>query len=174
MARSSNFDPIEKMRFTVTFDNGLSQSRAGFTSCSLPSESRGEISYREGNYADAHEYSAGLTTYGDISLSRGVTRDQDFYAWAEQHKKHKPSVRGNAGGAYTATDARPSDEAINDYRRDLTITLLDREGLPAKQWKVFNCWCKELVPGDNLDANAEEKLMNSITLKIEGFVEIVL
>ena len=174
MARSAAFDPIEKMRFTVTFDNGLTQSRAGFVSCSIPTESRGAISYREGNYTDSSEYSAGLTTYGDITLSRGVTKDQDFYAWAEQHKKHRASVRGNAGGAYTANDARPSDEAVNEYRRDLTITLLDREGLPAKQWKVYNAFVTEFVPGDGLDSTAEEKLMNSITLKIEGFEEVVL
>jgi len=174
MARSAIFDPIEKFRFTVEFSalDGSSLSRAGFTTCSLPSESNGEVTYREGNYRDSVEKSTGLTTYSDISLSRGVTRDQDFYAWAELHKKHAPSVRSAGDGSFTANDQRPSDDARNDYRREITITALDREGLPTKRWKCYNCHVAEFVPGDNLDASAEEKLMTSLTIRIEGYEEI--
>ena len=106
MARSASVDPIDKFRFKVEFSslNGQGLSRAGFTSCSLPSESNGEISYREGNYRDTHEKSPGLTTYSDISLSRGVTLDQDLYIWAEAIKKHAPTVRPSGDSAFTAGD----------------------------------------------------------------------
>ena len=173
MARSASLDPVEKFRFQVSFLSGERLSRAGFMSATLPTESRSVIEYREGNYADTKEKSSGLTAYSDIVLSRGVTADQDFYSWCEEHKKHKASVRGNAGGAYTSDDKRPEDEAINAYRRDLQIELLDREGAVVKRWKIYNCWVSEMVPGDGLDANAEEKLMNSLTLAHEGFEEEV-
>jgi phage tail-like protein len=169
MARSASVDPIEKFRFVVEFTSGETVSRAGFMTCSIPTESRGSINYREGNYSDASEKSAGLTSYSDITLTRGVTKDSDFYQWAEVHKLHRAAVRGNAGGAYTADDKRPEGEASNAYRRDIKITLLDREGKAAKSWNVYNAFITEMVPGDGLDANAEEKLMESITLSIEGY-----
>jgi len=171
MARSASVDPIDKFRFSVDF-GGL--SRAGFTSCSLPSESNGEIQYREGNYRDTHEKSPGLTSYSDISLSRGVTTDQDLYIWAEQIKTHNATVRPSGDAAFGAADKRPEGEASNDIRREITITLLDREGKGIKQWVLYNAHLSEFNPGDGLDANAEEKLINSITLRHEGYIETVL
>jgi len=176
MARSASVDPIEKFRFNVEFSSltGAGVSRAGFTSCSLPTESNGEIQYREGNYNDTHEKSPGLTSYSDISLSRGVTLDQDLYQWAELIKKHSAKVRPSGDSAFTAADKRIEGEASNDFRREVTITLLDREGKAVKQWTIYNAHLAEFNPGDGLDANAEEKLINSMTLRHEGFVEVVL
>lgn len=176
MARSASVDPIDKFRFLVEMDslNGSPISRAGFTSCSLPTESNGEISYREGHYRDSHEKSSGLTSYSDISLSRGVTTDQDFYQWLELQKKHSATVRPSGDAAYGAGDKRPEDDASNDYRRMLTISVLDREGQVTKQWKIYNAHVAEFVPGDSLDASSEEKLMTSLTLRHEGYEEVVL
>ena len=176
MARSASVDVVEKFRFKLEFSaiDGQGLSRAGFTTCSLPSESNSEITYREGNYRDSHEKSPGLTTYSDISLSRGVTQDQDLYQWAELIKKHSSTVRPSGDGGFTAGDERPEDDAKNNFRREVTITLLDREGKGVKQWIVYNAHLSEFNPGDGLDANAEEKLINSITLRHEGFQEIVL
>lgn len=171
MARSASVDPLSKFRFSVSF-GGL--TRAGFTSCSLPTESNGEIQYREGNYRDTHEKSPGLTSYSDISLSRGVTTDQDLYLWADQIKTHNATVRPSGDAGYGAGDERPEGEASNNFRREVTITLLDREGQGVKQWIIYNAHLAEFNPGDGLDANAEEKLINSMTLRHEGFKEIVL
>lgn len=173
MARSSAFDPVEKFRFQVELEaiDGSDFSRAGFQSASLPSEASGEITYREGNYRDSMEKSPGLTSYSDITLSRGVTLDQDFYQWVELHKKHNPTVRPSGDSDYTALDERPSDDASNAIRRQMTITVLDREGQPYKRWTCYNCHVSEFVPGDGLDAGAEEKLMASLTIRIEGYTE---
>ena len=169
MARSASYDPVEKFRFQIAIEGF---QRAGFTTCSLPTESRGEILYREGQYRDAHEKSAGLTTFSDVSLSRGATKDQDFYSWCELHKKHAANVRGS-DGEFTAEDKRPEDDASNEYRKEVTITVLDREGQPVKEWKLYNAQVAEFSPGDSLDANAEEKLITSLTLRYEGFDEII-
>jgi phage tail-like protein len=176
MARSAQVDPFEKLRFTVELEglDGAPVTRAGFMTCSLPSESNGEILYREGNYRDSHEKSPGLTVYSDISLSRGVTTDQDFYAWVSKQKAHSATVRPSGDAAYTANDARPSDDSSNLFRRTVRITLLDREGVAVKRWTCYNCHVSEFVPGDGLDSNAEEKVMSSVTLRIEGYDEEVL
>jgi len=175
MARSASFDPVDKFRFTVELSalEGSDISRAGFSSCSLPSESSGEISYREGNFRDTMEKSPGLTSYSDITLSRGVTSDQDFYKWCETHKKHSATVRPSGDSQFTAKDERPSDDAKNSIRREVTITVLDREGKAVKTWKCYNCHVSEFTPGDSLDSTSEEKLMTSLTLRIEGYEEIL-
>ena len=176
MARSGQADPIDKFRFTVELSplDGATTSRAGFMTCDLPSEETGEITYREGNYRDSVEKTPGLTSYSDISLSRGVTRDADFYSWVEIQKKHSATVRPAGDGEYTANDERPSDDANADYRRTVTITALDREGNPAKRWECYNVHVAGFEPGDSLDANAEEKLMTSLTLRMEGYKELPL
>lgn len=171
MARSSEFDPIDNFRFLVNIEGF---SRVGFSQCGLPSASTGEITYREGTYRDTMEKSAGMTTYGDITLSRGVTDDQDFYAWLQQHKKSAATVRPSGDGGFTAADTRPSDDAVNEYRREITITVLGRDSQPVKQWKLYNAHIAEYVPGDNLDGNAEAKLISSLTIRHEGYDETVL
>lgn len=176
MGRSAEFDPVDNMRFSVSILNAAGQpslSRTGFMTCTPPSEATGEITYREGQYRDSMEKSSGLTSYSNISLSRGVTKDQDFYTWVEQHKKHASNVRGSDGG-YTATDARPADDASNDYRRQIVITVLDRESQPVKQWTLYNAHVAAFTPGDSLDGNSEAKLMTSLELRYEGYEEKVL
>lgn len=173
MARSGEFDPVDNMRFQVSILDAAGQptlSRSGFMTCSPPSEATGEITYREGQYRDSMEKTAGLTTYNNISLGRGVTKDQDFYAWVEQHKKHAANVRGSDGD-FTANDVRPSDDASNNYRRSIVITVLGRDSQPVKRWTLYNAHVASFQPGDSLDASSEAKLMTSLELRYEGYKE---
>ena len=176
MARSAEYDVLDQFRFRVQFlgpDGQETLTKAGFSQCGLPTASTGEITYREGTYRDTMEKSAGLTTYGDITLSRGVTSEQDFYNWLQQHKKSASNVRGSDGG-FTAADTRPTDDAQNEYRRTVIITVLGRDAEPVKRWTIYNAHIAEYVPGDNLDATAEAKLISSLTLRHEGFEEELL
>lgn len=176
MARSAEFDPLDSFRYRVSILDSSGQetlTKAGFSQCGLPTASTGEITYREGIYRDTMEKSAGLTTYGDVQLSRGVTSEQDFYNWLQQHKKSAANVRGS-DGAFTAADTRPSDDAQNDYRRTIIITVLGRDSQPVKRWTLYNAHIAEYVPGDALDATSEAKLISSLTLRHEGFEEEVL
>jgi phage tail-like protein len=173
MARSAQFDPIDSFRFSVEVLDAAGQSvlsRAGFASCTFPSETTGEITYREGQYRDAMEKSAGLTVYNNITLTRGMTNDQDFYVWVEAHKKHASNVRGS-NGAFTANDTRPTDDASNEYRRTIRITVLNRDSTPAKQYTLYNAHVASFQPGDNLDATSEAKIMSSLELRYESYEE---
>jgi phage tail-like protein len=176
MARSAAHDPLDNFRFLVGILDSSGQnilSKAGFSNCGLPTASTGEITYREGQYRDTMEKSAGMTTYGDITLSRGVTSEQDFYNWLQQHKKSASNVRGS-DGPFTAADTRPSDETEADYRKTIVITVLGRDSQPVKRWTLYNAHIAEYVPGDALDATSEAKLIASLTLRHEGFDEELL
>lgn len=176
MARSAQFDAIDAFRFSVEVlgpDGQSVLSRAGFTSCTFPSESTGEITYREGQYRDSMEKSAGLTVYNNITLARGMTTDQDFYSWVELHKKHASSVRGS-DSSFTAQDTRPTDDASNAYRRTVRITVLNRDSSPAKQYTLYNAHVASFQPGDTLDATSEAKIMSSLELRYEGYDERVI
>jgi phage tail-like protein len=176
MARSGQADPIDKFRFLVELSplDGVEASRAGFTTCDIPQVEFGEITYREGNYRDNVEKTPGLASYSDITLTRGVTRDQDFYTWVDKQKKFSATTRPAGDGEFGANDQRPSDDASSDFRRTVTITALDREGQPAKIWKCYNVHVSSFQAGDNLDSNAEEKLMASLTIRIETYEELPL
>lgn len=176
MARSAEHDPIDNFRFSVEIlgsDGQSALSRAGFASCTLPSEATGEITYREGQFRDSMEKSAGMTVYNNITLSRGMTTDQDFYSWVEQHKKHASNIRGS-DGAFTANDTRPTDDADNNYRRTIRITILNRDSSPAKQYTLYNAQVASFQPGDTLDATSEAKIMSSLELRYEGYEEKVM
>lgn len=176
MARSAVWDPIDNFRYLVQFlgpDGQETLTKTGFSQCGLPTASTGEITYREGTYRDTMEKSSGLTSYGDVTLSRGVTSEQDFYLWLQQHKKSAANVRGSDGG-FTAADTRPTDDAQNEYRRTIVITVLGRDSEPVKRWTLYNASIAEYVPGDGLDASAESKLISSLTLRHEGFDEELL
>jgi phage tail-like protein len=176
MARSGQADPIDKFRFAVELSplEGVESSRAGFTTCDIPQVEFGDIQYREGNYRDNVEKTPGLASYSDITLTRGVTRDRDFYSWLDKQKKHSATTRPAGDGEFTANDERPSDDTSADFRRTVTITALDREGQPTKRWRCYNVHVATFQAGDNLDANAEEKLMSSVTLRIETYEELPL
>lgn len=173
MARSAAYDVIDAFRFRISMlgaDGQETLTKAGFSSCGLPTAATGEITYREGTYRDTMEKSSGLTSYGDVTLSRGVTSEQDFYAWLQSHKKSAANVRGSDGG-FTAADTRPTDDASNDYRRTIIITVLGRDSEPVKKWTLYNAHIAEYVPGDSLDGTSEAKLISSLTLRHEGFEE---
>lgn len=177
MARSSARDPLEKFRFLVdwTSTNGsevTARSRAGFHDIQMPKRSTSKISYREGNDPDINMISAGLSTMEDISLSRGLValstqEDNEFYKWMSS--VHKPTA-GNPG----VDGSREADAAAEEYRKDVTIRMLDRAGNVVRKWTLYNCFPVNFVPGSDLDASEDgEKSLEQLTLAYEDFKEQV-
>lgn len=176
MARSSARDPLEKFRFLIdwTSTNGseaTARSRAGFRDVQMPKRSTTKISYREGNDPDINMISAGLSSFEDITLSRGLVTLNDaeadeFYKWMSS--VHKP-IAGHPG-----TDGeREPDAASSEYRKDITITMLDRTGAPARKWKLYNAFPVNFVPGSDLDAGEDgDKSLEQLTLSYEDFQQL--
>lgn len=179
MARSAAVDALEKFRFIVEFLNSAdsettTQDRAGFFEVSMPKRSTNKIQYREGDDPDIFTLSAGLSTMEDLTLTRGLIKYAEngsaLYRWMSA--VHKPGNITAGHATKGAANARPSDEAKMQYRKDIKITVLDRSGNPARVYEIYNAWPTNFVPSSDLNAGEDgDKALESITLAFEDFKE---
>lgn len=194
MARSHSKDPIEKFRFRVTVvaldlsvTGGLDTiarlsgsgtffkekfavvSRAGFSQVSLPKANVGEITYRENIDNQRSIKVPGLVKFDPVTLSRGVTASRDLYDWYRL-VNDELALLSVANELASSTNSIPIQN--DNYRKDVVIEVLNRKGEPVKAWYLFNAWPTVYVPGNDLDASSEEKLVESLTLTYEHFIEL--
>jgi len=193
MARSSTKDPIEKFRFRVTVIavspslNGVADTlgavsgggtvtknlavllRMGFSEITLPRTTISEIPYRENIDGYRFQKSPGLVRYEPVILKRGVTKHRDLYDWLRLVNDELALL----GVANELTGSvRKGPKQSENFRKDVVIEVLDREGQPIKGWYLFNSWPTSYKPGDDLNAQAEEKLVEELSLTYELFLEL--
>jgi phage tail-like protein len=177
MARAADNDPLEKFRFqvSVSFTSG-GFSRLGFHDIQMPKRSTNKIMYREGHQPDVSMLSSGLSSFEDITMSRGIlakeaiglTGQDDFRAWAS-----RVLPQGVLAKADLSQASSPTEYGVNEYRAEVTVTMLSREGKPARTWKLYNCFPTNYVPGSDLNASEDgEKSIQTLTLAYENFEEI--
>lgn len=197
MARSSKEDPIEKFRFRVsviaispsltgivdtlagiipaTGDLGAIARqtrvllRAGFSAVTLPRMNIAEMNYRENIDGNRFTKYAGLSRYEPVILKRGVTKNRDMYDWLRLVNEELALLIGAQElDMNTLKPVRQSEE----YRKDVIIEVLDREGEVVKGWYLINAWPSSYKPGDDLDASSDQKLVEELTLTYELFLEL--
>lgn len=177
MARSSIVDPLEKFRFAVSWSNdggseNTALTRLGFHDIQMPKRTTNKISYREGIDPDINQKAAGISDMEDVVMSRGVIIDDqanEFYKWMSS--VHNPT---SGHESREALGARKSDAAAAQYKKDVTVQMLDREGNVARQWTLFNAFPTQFTPGSDLNAGEDgEKALESMTLTYEDFKEEV-
>jgi len=194
MARPANADPLEKFRFRVTVialdlsadaaittlanlapggtvvNNLAVITRAGFSKIApLPKAEVKAMTYRE-NLDNLRSIKVpGLATYNDVTLSRGVTANRDLYDWYRLVNEEIALL--NVANEFSRDQNLITAQSDN-YRKDVVIEVLDREGEPVKAWYLFNAWPTSYTPGSSLDAADESKLVEELTLTYENFIEL--
>jgi phage tail-like protein len=198
VARSSQAEPVEKFRFMVNFftlkpnsplglggslltggfkfdnplkthlsdDNGIA---AGFSEVVPPAASVKVIEYRENTYMNRTTKQAGLVSYEPVVLRRGVTAGRGLYNWYKD--VHNDVYDLNSGNQILA---EASLVPVHDprYRKEMIISVLDREGFPVKHWLCVNCFPIGYKGSDGLDASDESKAIEELTITYEAFVEL--
>lgn len=173
MARSSIVDPLEKFRFRLSWSVGEGSEatdlvRVGFHDVQMPKKTVNKIEYREGIDPDINQLSAGLVSMEDIILNRGlIANDQnnELYKWMSAVQNPTAGHVARAG-----LKQRSSNSASNEYKKDVTIEMLDREGGVAAQWTLYNAFPVGFVPGSDLDASEDgDKSLEQLTLAYEDF-----
>ena len=139
---ADRMDPMGGYSFRVEID-GI--TRAGFKDCSGLEVSQEAGTYREGTDRGlTMRKIPGLITYGDITLSRGVTTDSELWTWRR-----------------TVMSGLPD-------RRNLSIVLMNDLGEDAIRWNVRNAWPTKWT-GPSLDATSDEVAIETLELTHEGF-----
>lgn len=195
MARSSVADPLEKFRFKVTVISvdlsvtgavdliaaatGAQKlsvlTRAGFSEIVLPKVTMNEMSYRENIDNQRFSKSPGLAKYEPVVLRRGVaansggTINLDLWNWYRL-VNDDTLLTGAAQELTKATTATPAQS--ENFRKEILIESLDREGNSVKQWMLFNAFPLSYKGGNDLNASTEEKIVEELTLSYEFFLEL--
>jgi phage tail-like protein len=145
---SVNADPFETSRFRVIWDG---KPVASVSKVSALRRTTEVVEYRDGGDPLAAHRGPGRTMWEPITLERGVTRDTTFEAWANQVFAY--GAAGEAG----------------DFRKNVTLELLDEAGQVALAYHIFRCWPSEYEALPDLDANANAVAFQRLVLQNEGW-----
>ena len=113
------------------------------------------VSHREGGEPNTSRRSPGRTQFEPITLERGRTHDPAFEQWA-----NKVWNLGAGAGA---------EASLAEFRKDITIELLNEAGQVVMAFHVFRCWPSEYVALGELQANCGAVAFESLTLEQEGW-----
>jgi len=149
---ASRFDPYKNFKFRLKWDG---KYVAGLSKMTALKRTTKLIEHREGGDPSTSRKSPGRTTYDAITLTRGVTHDPEFEAWANKVWNY-----GNALG---------SEVSLKDFRKDLIVEVYNEAGQLAIAYKIYRCWVSEYQPLPELDANADAIAIQTIKLENEGW-----
>ncbi|MCX6143650.1 MAG: phage tail protein [Ignavibacteriales bacterium] len=144
----SRVDPYKNFKFKIKWDG---RYVAGVSKMSPLLRKTEVIQHREGGDPSVSRKSPGRTEYAPITLERGVTHDPDFENWA--------NLAFNHGGQMS----------LKNFRKDITIEMLNEAGQKVIAYKVYRCWVSEYTALPELDANANAVAIQSIKLENEGW-----
>lgn len=147
---TQRFDPYKNMKFRLKWDG---KYVAGVSKCSALKRSTEPVMFRDGADPSLQRVSPSIFKHEPITLERGVTHDPEFETWA--------NLVWNTDG-----DAAIS---LKNFRKDITIELLNEQGKVAKAYKVYRCWVSEYQALPELDANAHVIAIEHMVLQNEGW-----
>ncbi len=141
--------PIPKFHFQVEWGENF---RIGFTEVSGLDFETEVIEYREGNSKKYNKTKQpGLTKFSNVTLKRG-TFEGDFDYYKEWRKTYF-FQEGNKTGS--------------QYRRTVTIKLLNESHEAIITWKLLNAWPSK-VQSTDLKADGNEVAIETMELVHEG------
>jgi phage tail-like protein len=149
-ANPHRFDPYKNMKFRVRWDGRVV---AGVSKVSALKRSTEVVTHREGGDPSTSRHSPSLWKFEPITLERGVTHDREFENWAN----------------LVHTTQGDSAMSLRNFRKDISIELLNEQGRVAKAYKVFRCWVSEYQALPEVDANGQAIAIESMVLQNEGW-----
>ena len=145
-----------KHKFIVRIDGF---ERADFSQCSELSKELGIIEHREGGSLLATKI-PGLMTIPNVTLSRGASKDLDFYLWFKDVSD-------------TAANGEPglSSESTPTFSRTVEIVQLDRDGRELAVYRLIDAWPCKVSAGD-WDNDAEEVQIEQLDLCVHTWERV--
>jgi phage tail-like protein len=150
VVNANRVDPYKNFKFRLVMDN---QIVMGISKVSPLKRSTESVKHRSGGDNSTDGKSPGKTTYEAITLERGLTHDRVFEAWANM-------VHPYAGDAQM--------DLVN-YKKDLTLEVMDEKGLVAFRYFLHQCWVSEYTAIPELNANANAVAIESMKIETDGW-----
>jgi phage tail-like protein len=133
-------DPFQNHRFRVEI-NGITQ--ANFCEAILPETLSEVIEHREGTQMNAQKQS-GFTSYTPLILKWGLTASMELYNWRKLIEQGK----------------------ISTARKNISVILMDEEGVDAARWDFTNAWPSK-YKGPDLNAKTNEVAIETLEIVFE-------
>jgi len=154
MATLKRIVPYKNYKFQVQWDGKVV---AGINHVGALTRTSQVITWRDGGDPSAPHHSPGQVEYGPIRLEQGLTVDTEFEAWA------------NKVWDYPNSAQLGKEVSLGDFRKDITITLLNEAGQAVMAWNVYKCWVSEYSATPDLDASGNAIAIRSMTVQNEGW-----
>ena len=146
------YDPYKNFKFRVLWDGKVV---AGISKVSALKRTTEPVEHRNGGDPTTTRKSPTSTKYEPITLERGVTHDPEFENWANK--------------VWDTSGAASGNTSLKEFRKDITIELLNEQGVVAKAYNVYNCWVSEYQALPELDASANAIAIEMMVLQNEGW-----
>lgn len=148
---TERFDPYKSFKFIVKFGG---KPVAAVSKMSALKRTTEPVVHRVGGDPSTSRVSPSSWKFEPITLERGVTHDPDFEAWANLSF----STDGDAA------------MSLKNFRKTLSIDLLNEQGSVAKSYLVYRCWVSEYQALPEMDANTTAVAIEMMVLQNEGWV----
>ncbi len=143
-------DPYKNFKFRVIWDG---KTVLGVSKVGALKRTTEMVKHREGGENSTDHKSPGRTSYDAVTMERGITHDPEFEKWANLVHPYG----GDAGM-----------DLVN-YKKELTLEVLNERGQVAKRYFLHNCWVSEFTAVPDLDANANAVAIEHLKIELEGW-----
>lgn len=150
VTNAHRIDPYKNFKFRVVLDGKVVM---GVSKVGALKRTTEVVKHRDGGDNSTDRKSPGRTTYEGVSMERGITHDLKFEEWA------------NLVHQYSGD---PAMDLVN-YKKDLTLEVLNEKGHVAKRYFLYRCWVSEFTAMPDLDANANAIAIENIKIELEGW-----
>jgi len=145
-------DPYRTFKFQVVLDDG--KTVAGLKKMTALKKTTEAVDWRTGGDPTHVRKLPGGTKYEAITLEQGLTHDPVFEQWA--------NLVNNIDG--------DSAMSLKNFRKDITINVMNLQGQPAISYKVKRAWVSEYQALPDFDAGTTNTVgIQSIKLEHEGW-----
>jgi phage tail-like protein len=149
------FNPYKNFKFWIKFGD-KTDPVAGISKMSALRRTTEVVKHRDGGDHSSSRKTPGRTEYEPITLERGVTHDKDFEQWANL--------------AWFREGGPGKESALKDFRRNITIEVLNEAGDISLRYFVYDCWVSEFQAVSDLDSNANAVIIEHIKLEHHGWL----
>jgi len=150
-------DPLRGFRFKVFFP-GFNLPQVGFSKISGISLGDSDlIEYREGDYEISPRKIPGLNKFENVTMERGVSFNNEVVMW------RRNVAYAGSGAGFSQEGYPPGAE----FRKNLHVLLIDRNGITSKMWQLIDAWPKSLKYSD-MDALTSDVFIETLEIATEG------